>query len=192
MIAGPRVDIYVGRAKKHYCLPKLLLCHYSDYFQRCFNGNFIEARNQKLNLPDDDVADFSILLEYMLHGSMPSPLEMELTGQEAITRCMAFLEYADKYNLGAIGDVICEPLRKAAHKYGGGKIEVSHIELVFRVSPADSLLRTLIAEAALSTYGIKGCISKFPKQLGETPGFAILLLKQIASRPENSKLGTML
>lgn len=38
MISGPKVDIYVGPTKKHYSLPKLLLCHYSTYFDRCFNG----------------------------------------------------------------------------------------------------------------------------------------------------------
>jgi hypothetical protein len=69
MISGPKVDIYVGEKKKHYRPPKLLLCHYSDFFDCCFNGNFAEALSQKLELPEDLVEEFEILLEYMLRGS---------------------------------------------------------------------------------------------------------------------------
>jgi hypothetical protein len=68
MISGPKVDVYVGPTKKHYSLPKLLLCHYSDFFDCCFNGNFAEAQSQKLELPEDLVEEFEILLEYMLSG----------------------------------------------------------------------------------------------------------------------------
>ena len=69
MISGPKVDVYVGPNKKHYNLPKLLLCHYSDFFDVCFSGNFAEGQSQKLELPDDQVEEFEILLEYMLRGS---------------------------------------------------------------------------------------------------------------------------
>lgn len=69
MISGPKVDIYMGLQKMHYNLPKLLLCHYSDFFECCFNGNFAEAQSQKLELPDDQVEEFEFLLEYMLRGS---------------------------------------------------------------------------------------------------------------------------
>jgi hypothetical protein len=72
MISGPKVDLYVGEEKKHYNLPKPLLCHYSDYFDACFNGNFSEAQSQKLELPDDKVQEFEILLEYMLRGTTQS------------------------------------------------------------------------------------------------------------------------
>ncbi len=65
---GPRVDIYVGPEIKHYSVLKNLLCYYSSYFDRCFNGGFKEAKEQKLALPEDSVEDFEILLHYVLTG----------------------------------------------------------------------------------------------------------------------------
>lgn len=70
MPAGPQVDVYVGSAKKHYLLLKLLLCYYSRFFDKCFNGPFIEGQTQKLDLPDDRVGFFEIMLECTLHGKV--------------------------------------------------------------------------------------------------------------------------
>jgi len=44
MLSGPRVDIYVGEKKKHYRLPKLMLCHYWPFFDKCFNVHFQEGQ----------------------------------------------------------------------------------------------------------------------------------------------------
>jgi hypothetical protein len=46
-------------------LPKDILCHYSRYFDRCFNGNFEESKEQKLNLPEDKPEWFELLLDSM-------------------------------------------------------------------------------------------------------------------------------
>ncbi|KAL2074346.1 hypothetical protein VTL71DRAFT_8124 [Oculimacula yallundae] len=71
MIIGPKVDIYVGESIKHYRLPKLLLYYYSPYFDRCFNGGFKEGTEQKLELPDDKIEDFEVIIEYMLRSTIP-------------------------------------------------------------------------------------------------------------------------
>ncbi|KAE9379034.1 hypothetical protein N431DRAFT_434036 [Stipitochalara longipes BDJ] len=76
MISGPKVDVYVGPTEKYYNLPKLLLCHYSDFFDTCFNGGFMETLSQKLYLPDDKIEDFEILLEFMLRGTSPGSIKL--------------------------------------------------------------------------------------------------------------------
>jgi hypothetical protein len=76
MISGPKVDLYIGPSKKHYNLPKLLLCHYSDFFDSCFNGGFIETLSQTLYLPEDRIEDFEILLEVMLRGTSPGSIKL--------------------------------------------------------------------------------------------------------------------
>ena len=43
-MSGPKVDIYVGPKSKHYRVPKDILCYYSTYFDRCFNGQVKEAK----------------------------------------------------------------------------------------------------------------------------------------------------
>lgn len=87
MISGPKVDIYVGAQKKHYNLPKLLLCHYSDFFDVCFNGNFAEAQSQKLELPDDQVEEFELLLEYMLRGGSMKGIKFTEVLEDPFPRC---------------------------------------------------------------------------------------------------------
>jgi hypothetical protein len=81
MISGPKVDLYVGPNRKYYNLPKLLLCHYSDFFESCFNGGFVETLSQKLELPEDKVEDFEILLEFMLRGTSPGSMNITEVGK---------------------------------------------------------------------------------------------------------------
>lgn len=89
MISGPRVDVYVGPNKKQYNVPKLLLWHYSDFFDRCFNGKFAEAQSQKVDLPEDNVEDFEILLEFMLRGTSPGSLKV--TEVSALNRSFSMI-----------------------------------------------------------------------------------------------------
>lgn len=190
MINGPKVDIYVGPERKHYSAPKLLLCHYSDYFDRCFNGRFVEGQSQKLTLPEDNVEDFEIILEYMLHGGAAGPIAVKEAGTEGVKRCMEFLEYADKYNLGGVCDAaVYEPLKAALVQQVDPSgwasyrvmIEASQIELVFRICLPGSPVRVLIAQAAISAKGIR-VLSDFEKQMQEVEGFALEMFRQMVSR----------
>lgn len=173
-MAGPRVDVYVGKEKKHYCLPKLLLCYHSAYFDRCFNGGFKEAETQRLELPEDCVVHFENLLEYMLYGKMADSLKLILT----VRGFMNFFAYADKYGLN-VGDAVCDPLQSALDKKGVVELGIipADVELVFRVCPAGSPLRTLTAKGALSAQGFMGNV--FKEQELKTAGFAIELLTQM-------------
>jgi len=166
-----------AQPKKHYTVPKLLLCHYSSYFDKCFNGDSVEGKTQKLILDEDKVADFSILLEYMYHGVLPPPLQVRQKGQKGVERCMTFLEYADKYNLGCIGDIVAEPLRLAAAE--GGNFKPGHVELVFRVSPIGSVLWDSITKTVLGQYGLSRTLLEFSNELDNVPGFATLMMRQL-------------
>lgn len=201
LISGPKVEVYVGAQRKHYSLPKLLLCHYSTYFDRCFNGRFIEAQSQKLDLPEDKVDDFEVLLEFMLRGTLAGSLQVQETGGQAIRRCIEFLEYADKYDLGAATcEAVYEPLKKALlDPYKGkvtkaprtvikpvviprpGVIIPDDIRTVYRIAGPESPLRTLVTQGALSAYGVKECVVHYKNPIAEIPGFAADLLAQICT-----------
>lgn len=161
-MSGSRVDIYVGPQKKHYTLPKKLLCYYSEYFERCFNGNFIEGQTQKLTLDEDKVEDFEILLEYMISGGIISKdaVSVKETGQLGLKRCMEFIQYTDKYGMGDASSAVYDTLQKVLPTtlinmdgiYGGAQgagIQPSHVETVFRVTTSGSPLRMMILQAAL-------------------------------------------
>jgi hypothetical protein len=174
MISGPKVDIYVGPERKHHSMPRLLLCHYSDYFDRCFNGMFTEAQSQKLTLPEDNVEDFEMILEYMLHGTA-RPIAMEETGTEGVKRCMEVLEYAGKYNLGGVCEAVHDPLKAALVQQNDPSGWASS-----RVTIEASQIELVMAQAALSAKGIY-FTSDFEKQMQEVEGFALELFRQMVS-----------
>ena len=160
MLSGPKVDVYVGTERKHYNLPKLLLCHYSKFLDRCFNGPFLEGETQRLSLPKDKVPHFEVLLGYMLYGKVPDPQEFESACGGSVKDHIGFLEYADKYDLGVVSAVIFEPLKERLHllatncwaQGSAPEIEsmiVDYIEAIFRFTPDGSPLRSLITRAAL-------------------------------------------
>jgi hypothetical protein len=185
MMAGPKVNVFVGTSKDAVSLPIPILSYYSEYFEELFKVKNEKGRVQMVNLPDDDVSDFKILVDFMLmlHGTVPPSLKATGTPQQVVKRCMDFLEYADKYKHGAISDVVYEPLKAAlTMEYGCfvDMISTSQIELVFRIAPAGSRVRSLIAQAVLSRNGIKA-LGKVEKQYMEVEGFASELLRQIIS-----------
>jgi hypothetical protein len=187
MISGPKVDVYVGPKKKHYNLPKLLLCHYSKYFDRCFNGPFVEGQTQKLELPEDNVEYFEFLLEYMLRGKFPDTPPVACCDGFTTYRWLEFLQYADKYDFGDVSGVVFERLKKrlswlasSGRLKGYHEVDAQCIEVVFTAAPAGSLLRALIVQAALSDKGVDG-LKVFAKQEERLEGYAAELLKQIRS-----------
>jgi len=78
------------------------------YFHRCFNGAFKEAKEQKLELLEDTVDDFEILLEYMLHHSVTTCTEAKAKEKGGMVAAyMSIISYADKY---AMGSIFCDLL----------------------------------------------------------------------------------
>jgi hypothetical protein len=55
------------------------------------------------------------------------------------------------------------------------------VQTIYRIAPANSTLRRLVAQGALSAAGIKGCNIGFKKQIAECPDFAADLLGQICT-----------
>ena len=159
MLSGPKVDIYVGEDKNHYNLPKELLCYYSKYFERCFNGAFREAQEQKLELLEDKAEDFEVLVEYMLHGSIPDITQGLLNN--FVSRYMGVIAYAERFAMGDIfGELLCEKLEKALldeqdSSLGNDFLTPARVELIFRVIRRGHPLRILAAKHVLSCHGIE-------------------------------------
>ncbi|TGO37237.1 hypothetical protein BHYA_0102g00230 [Botrytis hyacinthi] len=162
MVVGPKVDIVVGSEKKSFELPKDLLAYYSPVFDRSFNGNIIEGQTQTMELPEDTVEDFEVLVEYAFHYG-----------------------YADQYDLGDVSTLVCDALRPALMEGGVSAFESSFIEVVFSLTKDGNCLRELIVDAALSFQGEKLSVypkfrkANFKKQESEVEGFALALYRQL-------------
>ena len=59
------VDIFVGAEQKKYHLHRDLICDRSDYFSACFTGNFKEAQQKELSLPEVDVEAFDLCVSWL-------------------------------------------------------------------------------------------------------------------------------
>lgn len=80
-------------------------------------------------------------------------------GGMTLKSCIDFLEYADKYNLGEVGDAVYESLQKAlsgnsTSEYTNGPrphaVTPAYAETVFRIMPPGNRLRTLLIQGVTS------------------------------------------
>lgn len=178
--AGPKVDIYVGPESKHYHLPKDILCYYSTYFDRCFNGGFKEAKHQKLSLPEDRPEDFQLLLDYIfINGE--GPLEPKGDSEQQMKYCIEFIEYAGEYDLVGAVQVISGALKRlleACFRESEANLllKPQHIETIYRVLPEGHELRALVAVMGLKFSLVDGL---FAEQERNVEGFAAEMLNQL-------------
>lgn len=129
-----------------------------------------------MELPEDNVEDFEVLVEYIFHHSAGDRLSVSNSGRDTIECCLSFLEYADKYNLGDVSGGLYEPIRNALEEYGSSVFKPEHIETVFCLTKDGNYPRELMAEAALafqdnyaSTW--KAGTVSFERQEREVEGF---------------------
>ncbi|KAF5871314.1 uncharacterized protein Bfra_007830 [Botrytis fragariae] len=185
MVVSSKVKIFVGPEKKSFEVPKDLLSYYSPVFDRSFNGNFMEGQTQIIELPEDTVEDFEVLVEYIFHHSVGDKLSISKNGRNAAERCISFLKYADLYDLGDISTLIYYELRSALIEGGPSAFKSSFIEVVFSLTKDGNCLRALMADAALSFQGEH--LGRFPnsvkigfeKQEAEVEGFGLAIYRQL-------------
>ncbi|TGO79958.1 hypothetical protein BELL_0018g00110 [Botrytis elliptica] len=63
------VDIYVGEEKILFRVYKDILCHEVKFFDRMFNGNFKEAKENTAILPGDDPEVFDMLMSWVTYDN---------------------------------------------------------------------------------------------------------------------------
>lgn len=58
------VDVHVGEDKKsgHFKIHKTILCQKVPYFEKTFDGGFLEGTTNSATLPDDDPEAFNIFV----------------------------------------------------------------------------------------------------------------------------------
>jgi hypothetical protein len=64
------VKIYVGTEKTPWILHENVLCQYSNFFRKAFQGKFLEASKKTMTLEEDDPVVFGHLIEWMYTGHL--------------------------------------------------------------------------------------------------------------------------
>ena len=142
----------------------------------------MEAKAQQLELNEDKVNEWEILLEFMFSGKVKKnklSFPESNTADQQLQSCMGFIEYTDKYNLGgacmAIHDSLMECLEVLVENDTIDKyLKGSDIGLVFRAAPEESQIRKLIVQAAMACAS-----SRFKDQEKRCDGFAAEVLAQL-------------
>ena len=136
----------------------------------------MEATHQKLILKEDAIADFELLLDYILTGSIAAHFDQPESDEAALNKCMTFIEYADKYDVADVGLAVYDALMKILHGNGSVVLKPTHIEIVYAAFPKGHRLRTLIASTAMNA--IFGNERLYKQQVQDVDGFAAEVILQ--------------
>jgi BTB/POZ domain len=187
------VRIFVGPERVEYNLHKELLCERSSFFQAAFEGPFQEGQEKVMNLPEDSMASFEILVLYV-YGSALAPVAPRKVG--AYIRLYGLAEKLCMENLAnEVVDMILVFFRGL-----GRLVRPNQLELGYSVSSPGSGLRRYLSDSIvdvmlrrdlgpLSEQGLKD----FARCLVEVEDLAsdfVFALKKLRSQNQLVQLGT--
>jgi hypothetical protein len=177
-------------------LPKALLCYNSPFFEKAFNGNFKEAKEQKMTLTDCSSEIFEFVIQWIFHCQVVLPsiqetepiFDTQATAKDAglITKLLAFLKVSDEIQLlGPFNQVI--EIMTTILISSRASLQSSHIRTAFEI-PSAHPTRGLFAQACVKEYAesffqksaTKTKDFRFKKDLDEYDVFAAALLTEFA------------
>ncbi|KAI9790485.1 MAG: hypothetical protein M1833_001924 [Piccolia ochrophora] len=112
LFSGPVIDIFVGPTKVQWRVHEELLCHYSPFFRAALRGNFKEAKDKSITLPEDDSFVFRFLVLYMYRGSLPEFQLNIMTKRSNLSIYLELYFLADKLSLESLQNKIIDQLRQ--------------------------------------------------------------------------------
>ncbi|KAM3089048.1 hypothetical protein ACMFMG_000667 [Clarireedia jacksonii] len=188
LLKGPEVKIIVVPTKKAFSLHKRLLCISSSYFDRAFNGGFLESKTQEIHLEDMSIQSFELVVQFLYTGSITLFSSVN-TWDGRVTHLLQFFGACDRFDIPTsklivdqLKDVLLSIPRNAYPSR-------SHIKEVADL-PAGNEVRKLIVDACLKPYALwirLGCKiatprdREFNENIKEFPGFASDLLYAYAT-----------
>jgi hypothetical protein len=100
------VNLYVGPTKEHFYVHKDKLCAKVPYFDKMFKGGFLEAANKSATFPEDNPADFDLLIRW-IYEDVIEPLEPDIPAKcPAGTQLKFDNDYLDFY---VFAEKLCVP-----------------------------------------------------------------------------------
>lgn len=180
----PMIDVYVGEGREHFLVPKELLCKLSPFFERIINIGMKETVTNEIELPEDDVAEFQGLLEYLLGWNPSLIFANDCKREVGVEKCLDWMEYCDKYLVkGPSYSVLYVALRKVFMEWGHRELRQlavsgEDIERVFNTTAPGCPLRRLVVSAAISFGGLQNP-SRYREQEENLAGFAAEMIFQL-------------
>ena len=126
--------------QKTWYLPKKVLTHCSPFFDSALNGNFVEARSQAVNLPEDDPIAFEIWATWLSLGNCDGSFQCTDYAQTYVRAWIL----GDKFACPAFKDHVMSRLLDWLDSDGWFCCDTP--ELVYQVSSPGSKLRWLFVD----------------------------------------------
>ncbi|KAF1835962.1 hypothetical protein BDW02DRAFT_596907 [Decorospora gaudefroyi] len=186
LLSGPMIDIYVGKAKRHWSLHRNLLCHHSEALENELLGDANGApRKDRLDLPDHDPAGFELLVKWLYQGNLDDVSDMADANQkyDYAVNCHRLYLLCDRFHLAQLKNVAMDQYRKGLNQ-AELVPDAEEIDDIYRKSPAGSPFRRLmtrIAARQIMDPGSERDVETYRDCFENNADFAIDLIKAIRS-----------
>lgn len=165
---GPQVTVIVE--DRTYKLPKTLLCNKSTFFDKAFNGHFLEAEEQKVNLTSTTPQTFDCLVQWVYKDEINLEKPDDKIG--VITQLADFIRLADVIDLRESISPVISTIRIILTT-DRRLLQPNHVRIASDL-PKDHELRKLFAQASVWYYAYtlrNGTVFCLQKELLELDGF---------------------
>lgn len=187
LVTGPQVTITVGPDGEIFELSQNLCCHYSLYFAKAFTGQFKEAVEQVLHLPEDDATAFHQvalwLYEQQLQiGVIDTDRASAMETSSFVGKLFQIYYLADKLQIKKLLDDVLMEAICTWHKAFDSQCEDylgGFIPEVYERTTAGSPLRRFVVDTLAQSYimNSQDMPSKREEKLRTVPGFAADVFK---------------
>ncbi|TGO34766.1 hypothetical protein BHYA_0183g00180 [Botrytis hyacinthi] len=133
------VDLIVGPEEALFRVHKSFLCNKIPYFDRMFNGGFIEAKENSAKFPEDGPESFDILIEWVYSGYIRF-YEVGVSDSPESWNFIRFYALAEKLGLTQLEDHALDLYRQSS-KVKNATFDMSWATKAYEITPQGSALR---------------------------------------------------
>ncbi|EKD18145.1 hypothetical protein MBM_03917 [Drepanopeziza brunnea f. sp. 'multigermtubi' MB_m1] len=154
-LSSPVLTIHVGAERKLFQIHKAMFVQAARYFDRMFNGKFLESVTSAAEFPDDDPAAWELLVQWCYTGKLPALTRQAsdaVFNAEVTKFCSVRLKLcclADKYGMVLLHNLAMDSINAFLRHAGPGmklewKVFKSWCRYVYENSNEHSPLRKFI------------------------------------------------
>ncbi|KAF2223772.1 hypothetical protein BDZ85DRAFT_114090 [Elsinoe ampelina] len=175
--------LVVGKGEDIFQVPAVMLSTISPFFKAALSGDWKEATEDKVELPEESPLIFGIFLEWLFRSQMVSTgWEGYLTGDHD-THLVELYIFADHTQIVELKDAIIANFHSRATDLQ--KLPIPTLKMAFDETPEKCTLQQLIIAAWLEIPAHK--VSLLGDVVGSVPSMAKILIMAFGRRSDESE-----
>jgi hypothetical protein len=148
------VKIYVGSENTPWVLHENVICHYSNFFRKAFQGNFLEASKKKITLGEDDPVVFGHLVDWIYTGSLACNHPHKTEDWAHLLNWCRLEILADKIGIAALQEAAIAQFKECDEmdEFDKNCTQIEIIEFIYQHYPESSAFRKRMVDNALWSF----------------------------------------